>query len=182
MDTLGVVESKSIAVGVELADGMVKAGDVTLVRASTICSGRYTIYVSGERAAVESAVLFATDSGRALMGSFVISQVSKQVIEALKKSTMAEPGNALGVIECRTVSAGINAADHAVKRAMVKLLRLVTGQGINGKSYFVLSGDVDAVKEATEAAKEALGKYLIEAVIIPRPDASVVSALTGSVR
>ena len=186
MDTLGIVESKSIACGVELADGMVKAGDVTLVRASTICSGRYTIYVSGERAAVESAVRFAvdstTDSGRSLMGSFVISQISKQVTDALKQGSLPEKGDAIGVVECRTVVAGINAADKAVKRAMVKLLRLVAGQGINGKSYFVLSGGVDAVREATEAAKEALGHYLIVAVVIPRPDSSVVSALTGGVR
>ncbi len=182
MDTLGVVESKSIACGVELADGMVKAGDVTLVRAGTICSGRYTIYVAGERAAVESAVRFAVDSGRSLMGSFVISQISKQVTDALKKGSLPDADDAIGVVECRTVSAGIHAADHAVKRAAVKLLRIVAGQGINGKSYFVLSGGVDAVREATEAAKKALGNYLIEAIVIPRPDVSVVSALTGGVR
>ena len=43
MDTLGVVELSSIAAGAELADGMVKVADVELVRAATLCSGRFII-------------------------------------------------------------------------------------------------------------------------------------------
>lgn len=182
MDTLGVVESKSIAAGVEVADGMVKEALVELVRASTICSGRYLIFVAGDREAVETAVRFARTSGRSLTGAFVISNVSPQVTEALKKSALARPGEAIGVIECRNVSSGVAAADSAVKRSSVLLLRLVTGQGINGKSYFVIGGDVASVEEATRAARAALGEKCIETVVIPRPDAAVVTALTGGMR
>ncbi len=182
MDTLGLVESKSIAAGVILADGMMKVADVELVRASTICSGRYMIYVSGDREAVETAVGFARESGRSLMGSFVISNVSPQVISVLKKVELAEEGDALGVIESRTVSSGVAAADCAVKRSQIRLLRLVAGQGINGKSYFVISGDVASVEEAVEAARSDLGDRLIEAVVIPRPDPSVVKAITSGMR
>ncbi|MFV0422491.1 BMC domain-containing protein [Oleidesulfovibrio sp.] len=182
MDTLGIVESKSIARGAKLADEMVKVAQVELVRATTVCSGRYTIYVGGDRQAVETAVNHARQSGVSLMGSYVISGISAQVLAVLKKSVKPEYIDALGLIECRTVSAGVAAADSAVKRSAVSLLRLVTGQGINGKSYFVISGDVASVEEAIEAAKTALGKNLIEAVSIPRPDASVVKALTSGVR
>lgn len=182
MDTLGVVESHSIAAGAELADGMVKAAEVELVRASTICSGRYLIYISGERETVETSVRFATESGRKLLGSFVISNIAPQVIEGLKKSALPAPGDALGVVECRTASSGVFAADRAVKQASVRLLRLVTGQGINGKAYFVLGGDVAAVNEAVQAANLALGKSRIETVVLPRPDAAVAWALTSGVR
>lgn len=182
MDTLGVVESRSIAAGVELADGMVKIADVELVRASTICGGRYLIFVGGDREAVETSVRFARESGRVLLGSFVISNVSPQVMDALKRGAPAEQGEAIGVVECRTVSSGVDAADHAVKRSIIRLLRLVTGQGINGKSYFVISGDVASVREAAEAARTALGDKIVEIVVIPRPDASVVKALTSGVR
>lgn len=88
----------------------------------------------------------------------------------------------MAVIECRSVSAGVAASDVAVKRSAVRLLRMVTGQGINGKSYFVLGGDVASVREAAEAAKDALGEKLIELVVIPRPDASVLRSLTTGVR
>lgn len=177
MDTLGVVEAKSIAAGVELADGMVKVAQVELVKAATICSGRYLIYVTGDRQAVATSVRFAEDSGHSLVGSFVISNISQQVVEALKKAAQAEAGDAIAVIECRNVASGVNAADAAVKRSAVRLLRLVTGQGIMGKSYFVLGGDVASVQEAAESAKNALGNHLVEAVVIPRPDASVVKSL-----
>ena len=182
MDTLGVVESKGIAAGVELADGMMKVADVELVRASTICGGRYLIYVSGDREAVETAVNLARNSERALTGSFVISNVSPQVVAVLKKGTRADAGDALGVVECRSVSSGVAAADVAVKRAPIGLLRFAAGQGINGKSYFVVSGDAASVREATEAAKAALETNFIEAVVILRPDASVVKALTSGMR
>ena len=114
MDTLGVVESRSIAAGVELADAMLKAADVELARACTVCSGRYTIYVSGTKQAVEMAVNAARDSERALAGAFVLSRISPQVMDALKRGSAVEEGNAIGVVECRTVSSGIAAADSAV--------------------------------------------------------------------
>lgn len=182
MDTLGVVESRSIAAGVELADAMLKAADVELARACTVCSGRYTIYVSGTKQAVETAVNVARDSERALAGAFVLSRISPQVLDALKRGNAVEEGEAIGVVECRTVSSGIAAADSAVKRADVRIARLVTGQGIQGKSYFVLSGDVASVREAVEAAKMVLNRELVEAVVVPRPEPAVVRALTSGVR
>lgn len=179
MDTLGVVESRSIAAGVELADTMVKAADVRLVRASTICSGRYMIYVAGEQEAVKTSVQSARDSGRALAGSFVISRIAPQVLDVLRKSDAPQPGDALGVVESRIVSACILAADRAVKQADIRLTRLVTGQGINGKAYFVLCGEVAAVRESVAAAEAVLGEKLVEAVVIPRPDGAVLEALGG---
>lgn len=182
VDTLGIVESRSIAAGAELADGMIKAADVELIRASTVCSGRYMIFVAGDRQAVETSVNFARESGRSLVGHYVIPRVSPQVTDALKRGGMAEEGDALGIVECRTVSAGVAAADHAVKKAIVRLLRLVTGQGIQGKSYFVLGGDVASVEEAVAEAKIALGSQLVEAVVLPRPEMPVARALTSGVR
>lgn len=182
VDTLGIVESKSIAAGVDLADGMMKTAEVELVRASTICSGRYLIIIAGDRDAVQTSVDYARESGRVLFGSYVISNVSEQVLTALKRGTPAEEGCAISIVECRRVSAGVAAADVAVKHSAVSLVRVVTGQGINGKSYFIMSGDVASVEEATEAAKTALGQQLVEAVVIPRPNASVLRTLTSGVR
>lgn len=182
MDTLGIVETKTIAGGVELADAMMKEADVELVRASTICSGRYLIFVAGDCEAVATSVKLAQDSGRALTGSFVISNVSFQLMAVLQRDGVAHEGGALGIIECRNVSSGVVAADSAVKHSAIQLLRLVTGQGINGKSYFVIGGDVASVREAAETAESILGKNLVEAVVIPRPNASVVRSLVRGVR
>ncbi|WP_320007248.1 BMC domain-containing protein [Maridesulfovibrio sp.] len=182
MDTLGIVETISIAAGVRIADAMMKAADVELVRAASICSGRYLIFVTGERAAVAASVQAAENDGSRIKGSFVISSLSPEVAAVLKKPVVLENVRAIGVIECRTVSSGVVAADAAVKRSGVELARFVSGQGINGKSYFVMSGDVAAVQEAAEAASSSLGNNLVEAVVIPGPDASVVKALVRGTR
>ena len=182
MDSLGIVEIASIASGAELADGMVKVANVELLRATPLCSGRFIIYVSGDREAVQTSVLFARDSQKTLIGSFVISNVSPLLVEALKKSEAAKRGEALGIVECRNVSAGINAADKAVKKSEVRLLKFVSGQGIMGKSFYVLGGDVAAVREAVEASREVLADRLVEAVVIPNPAEAMASALTGGVR
>lgn len=180
MDTLGLVELASIAAGAEVADFMLKAANVELIKAAPICGGRYLIQIAGNLQDVSTSVNVARESGRKLMGDFVISGVAQQVIDALKKGTPANEGDALGVIESRTVSSGIEAADHAVKQAAVTLVRLVPGTGIMGKALFVLSGDVASVEEATAAAAAALGDKLVETVVIPRPDAAIFKALTGT--
>lgn len=182
MDTLGVVELHSIAAGAEVADTMVKSAHVELLRASTLCGGRFLIYVSGDRMAVETSVRSAEGSGHKCLGSFVISQVSPVLIAGLRGTSPAVPGEALGVVESRIVSAGLVSADAAVKRADVRLLKFVAGHGIMGKAYYVLAGDVAAVREAVTAANGSLGDKLVESVVIPSPAESVAQALSGGAR
>ena len=139
MDTLGIVDSRSIAAGTALADSMLKAAAVTLVRASVVCAGRLLIVVEGDREAVETAVRTAREAEASLAGSYIISPVDPQVA----------------------------------------LMRLVLGQGIGGKSFFVLTGDVAAVREAVDTATAELGKSLLRAVVLPRPEPEVTQALAG---
>jgi len=177
MDTLGLVETKSIAAGVLVADLMMKRASVKLIRATTICSGRYMIQVSGQREEVKASMEAAKESGATLAGAFVISNVSPGVLMAMKQTTPVPPKSALSVIECRTATSGIAAADAAVKESGAILAKLVTGQGIMGKSYFVLAGELASVEAGTKAAKENLQTNLINAVIIPSPDESVMNAI-----
>ena len=177
MTTLGLVETKSIADGVQTADLIMKAAQVSLVRAGPICSGRYLIHVSGEQEDVKIALSEARESGVSLAGSFLISNVSPKVLAAIKTRTAAEKHHAIGLVECRTACAGIAGADAAVKAADVILAKLVTGQGIMGKSYFVMAGELASVAAGKDAAVRCTDKHLINAVVIPNPDESVVNTL-----
>ena len=181
-DTLGLVESRTIAAGILLADRMVKAADVTLLKATTICAGRYFIQVGGDRSAVETAVASAENSDYALVGSIVISNVHPDIFQGVARCRDIPAGDAIGVVECKTVSAGVHAADKALKKAAVQLARLVIGQGISGKSYFILNGEIAEVEEAVAAAITVLDKYLLETVVIPAPDAAIIEALTNKAR
>ena len=180
VDTLGLVEARSIAAGAWLADGMVKAASVALLQAAPLCSGRYLIQVAGEQAAVAASVDFAEKSGRGVVDAFVVPRVSAELVQALGRGPRAaRPGEALGVVEARRVAAGIRAADEALKRANTRLLRFAAGQGIAGKSFFVLAGDVAAVRESVAAAQISLGDRLVEATVLPSPVESVARALAG---
>ncbi|WED21106.1 BMC domain-containing protein [Vibrio sp. JC009] len=178
MDTLGVVETKTIASGVKLADEMLKIADVTLVRASTICSGRYLIFVSGTQSDVDMAVGHARLTNK-LTGNFVISGISPELVAVLKKRLSVKTVQAIGLVESSTVSSGVAAADIAVKSADIDLIRFISGLGICGKSYFIFSGELAAVEEASKMAKEFLGTKYIESTVIARPEHDVVKAIIG---
>jgi ethanolamine utilization protein EutM len=77
--------------------------------------------------------------------------------------------DALGIIETQGFTAGVQAADAAVKAANVKLGQWVKVGG--GRVAIILRGDVAAVKAAVESgaqAAKAVGTVQSE-VIIPRP-------------
>jgi ethanolamine utilization protein EutM len=77
--------------------------------------------------------------------------------------------DALGIIETQGFTAGVQAADAAVKSANVKLAKWVKVGG--GRVGIVVRGDVAAVKAAVEAGVQAaknVGTVLSE-VIIARP-------------
>ncbi len=52
MHAIGLIESTSIAKGVEIADTMVKTADVEILVAKSICPGKYIVLVGGDVAAV----------------------------------------------------------------------------------------------------------------------------------
>ena len=177
VDTLGIVECRTIASGVSLTDAMLKAAQVDLLRAATVCSGWYLIFIAGDRDSVETSVALAAASGKGIQGSYVLSTLSPQVRESLKMPSQAEPGDAVAIIEARYSSIGVAAADRAVKQAPVRLIRLVPGEGITGKSYFVLCGTVAAVEAGAAAARTMLGKHLVDSVVLANPEEALLSTL-----
>ncbi|MEJ5352544.1 MAG: BMC domain-containing protein [Melioribacteraceae bacterium] len=82
---------------------------------------------------------------------------------------------ALGIIETLGFTAGIQAADAAVKSANVKLGKWIKVGG--GRVSIIIRGDVAAVKAAVEAGTQAassIGTVLSE-IIIPRPSEKLIN-------
>ena len=177
VDTLGLVEARTIAAGVAMTDRMLKTAPVELVRASSICSGRYMVQVAGLRADVKESLAAVEDQEPGPVDIQTLSRVSPQVIRALKRQTPVPEGWALGIAESRRAVSGIAAADAAVKKADVILARLSVANGINGKSYLVVAGNVSAVTCAVDAACQTLGKSLLDRLVLPRPAPETVRAL-----
>jgi len=169
---IGLVEFISIAKGIEAADAMLKASRVEILDARPICPGKYIVLIWGDVSAVQSAVRAGKDTGaNTVVDDFVIPNVHPSVIEAIASASKVSGLDALGVIESFSVAALIVAADAAVKAAEVELIEIRVGNGIGGKSFVTLTGDVGDVKSSiTVGTKSCADKgMLVESVVIPAP-------------
>ena len=177
--TLGMLEFRSIAKGIEIADVVLKAADVELIICKTICPGKYMILMSGEVGAVEEALDKAKEESIGfLIGSFLLPRVHEDIIQSLKNKIKAVPTGAIGVVETTNVVSGLFILDKALKAAQVKLFKLNLGMAIGGKSYFVIYGDVSSVKEAVKEALRVVDeKKIVYSIVIPSPSEELINSL-----
>jgi bacterial microcompartment shell protein len=174
--SVGMIELSSVAAGFQVADTMLKAGNVRLFLSRSICSGKYMVLIGGDASAVESAVAAGADAANGCMiDSFVIPNIHPDVVVALGRTQVTPPEGALGVVESFNVATLLQAADAAAKRATVQLLEIRLAMALGGKAFFTLTGDVASVQAAVAAARKIIAEagMLVNAVVIFRPHPDV---------
>ena len=82
---------------------------------------------------------------------------------------------AVGFLESSSIAKGIEAADAMCKMASVKLAK--TAVIARGKYVIMISGPVGEVESALRAGRDALGKNLVDEVLIRNVHRLVVDAL-----
>jgi microcompartment protein CcmL/EutN len=168
---IALVETHSIASGIEAGDAMAKRADVDLLDARPICPGKYMVLIRGEVSQVRSALQSGVEvAAETLVDQLLLPRVHPDVFAALAMCAKPKEGEALGIIETVTAAVCIVAADSAAKAADVALLELRLADGLGGKSFVLIQGMVDEVEAAVGAgigriAKEGL---LVRKVIITR--------------
>jgi len=180
LQAIGLVEFNSIAKGIEAADAMLKTGRVETIMCRTICPGKYIALVSGDVAAVQSAVNAGINKGdSSVVDDFILPNVHPMVIPAISGAPSIPAVRALGIIETFSIASIIVAADKAAKAGDVVLLEIRIGIGIGGKAFVTLTGDVAAVKSAVEAGTAtAVEKgLLVEDIVIPSPHKGLIPSL-----
>jgi len=173
-EAIGMVESSSIGLGYQVQDSMLKAADVDLVLARTICSGKYIAVVAGDVSAVESSVAAGMSEAQAgLIDQIIIPRVHQSVFPALGGSvTLREDqAQAMGIVETFSAASALQAADEAAKAADIILFRLHLAMALGGKGFMLMTGSVADVNAGVEAAaNSAMEKgLLVSKVVIPRP-------------
>lgn len=166
-----LLEFGSIAVGIEVGDAMVKRAPLLTLHAGTVHPGKYLVLAGGEVADVEEAWLAAKALARqAEIDAVFLPEVDPRVVSALTGARAPGPGEALGVIETRTVASTIQAADTAVKSAAVELLEILLADGLGGKAYALFGGVLSDVEAAVEGGVAGLRdpSLLVASVVIPR--------------
>lgn len=87
---------------------------------------------------------------------------------------------AIGMVEYRTVSAGITVADAMVKTSEVDIIEAQTV--CPGKYIVIISGDLSAVKAAVDMAKNTYGMHLIDSFVLGNPHDSIFPAIYGATK
>lgn len=179
-NSIGLIELGSIAAGFQAADAMLKAADVELVLARTICSGKYMVLVRGDVAAVSAAVDAGLVAGDfAVIDSFVIPNLHESIFPAIAGTTKVEALEALGILEAFSVASLIEGADAAVKAANVQLIELRLAMALGGKAFASMTGSVAAVRAAVDAGAQAIAKkgLLVNKVVIPQPRSELLDEM-----
>ncbi|MEW6237012.1 MAG: BMC domain-containing protein [Candidatus Omnitrophota bacterium] len=177
---IGMIELSSIALGYEVEDAMLKASNVQLILARTICSGKYIVIVGGDVAEVKSSVEAGLNSASdSVIDDLVIPNAHESLFPALSCSVTLAPQDilALGVVETFTAASILEAGDAAAKAANVTLFRIHVAMAVGGKGFLLLTGDVSAVKAAVAAASGAAIRrgVLVGRTVIPRPSPELFS-------
>jgi microcompartment protein CcmL/EutN len=166
---LGLIELSSITAGIVAGDAMAKRAPIGELHAGTVHPGKYLVMVSGDVAAVEEALAAGrVSAGSALLDELFLPAVDPAVIEALRGGRRGSDGEALGVVETRTVAATLQASDAGVKGAGVALLEIRLADGLGGKAFALFGGaltDVEAAVAHAAAAVSSADGLIASAVI-----------------
>lgn len=168
---IGLVETNSVASGILVGDAMMKKADVRLLEARPVCPGKYIVLVSGDVGPVEESQAAGINTAAdTLVDQLLLPNVHLSLFPAMMSATPSGDAEALGIVETISVASAIVAADAAAKAADVTMLEIRLANGLGGKSYFFLEGDVANVEAAVAAANGVLAGegLLVRSVVIPR--------------
>jgi len=168
---IALLEFGSIAFGIRAGDAMVKRAPVDIAYAGTVHPGNYLVLVAGDLACVDEAFQAGLETGNdTLLDQLFLPAVHPDVVKALLGRRGSSSGEALGIVETRTVAATIGAADCGLKGADVSLVEIRLADRIGGKGYCAFSGPLAEVDAAVETAVDRLAspETLIAHVVIPQ--------------
>ncbi|MGA2512002.1 MAG: BMC domain-containing protein [Candidatus Limnocylindrales bacterium] len=167
---VALLELESIAAGIEAGDAMAKRAPIEVLRAGTVHPGKYLVLVGGSVGDVEEALAAGREAGGAcVIGDLFLPNVHPDVVAAIRGRRGEPAGEAIGIIETRTVAAIIEAADAGLKGARVRLIELRLADDLGGKGYLLFDGSVSDVEAAVEIGTGRLAGIVgVLARVIPQ--------------
>jgi len=182
---IALIEFASIAVGTRATDALLKKATITLVRAGTVQPGKYAVLFSGEVGPVEESFMEACRVGaQCVVDRVLLPDAHRQVYDAILGKQADWMQDTLGVIETPTMAAVVEAADAAVKGAVVDVVQIRLGDGLGGKGLAHFAGVQADVEAAVEigSGRIAYRKQDICTTIIPRADVELLASRAKSTR
>lgn len=177
---LGVLEVATVAKGIVVADAALKRSPALLVHSRAVSGGKHLVMLEGGVAEVEEAMA----AGKLAAGSVLLDHVELAAADAQVWPMLGAPvsppdwtddagAEAVAIIETTTVCAAIAAADAACKVAEVTVRDVRFAVDLAGKAYFTLTGTLDSIEAARDAATGAVDParlVALEVIAQPSPD------------
>ena len=178
--TIGLLEFKSIAKGMETTDEILNSANVELIMATALCPGKYITIITGELSAVKTAIAVGERVGDFfLIDAYVLSNVHDSVMSALTATSEIGSVSALGVVETMSAVTAVMVGDTAAKASKVNLIEIRIARGLGGKGFALFSGEISSVKAAVQAC---LNEYqmtgeILYATTIASPNKALIDSL-----
>jgi len=151
--SIGVVEFRSIAAGISAVDIIVKASQVKILDARTICPGKYYIIFAGMVSAVKNSMdVIESESGAFIIDSVAIPNVYPQIFASLNAASDITSLKSIGIIETLSAPSIIWAANAAIKATDIDIVEIRIARALGGKNICVINGQLSDVKESVNAA------------------------------
>ncbi|MBN1945639.1 MAG: BMC domain-containing protein [Bradymonadales bacterium] len=157
---IGMVETNSIAAGIAIADAMLKRAPVELLECRPVCPGKFIILVGGLTDPVNEAMSAAIARGtETVVDSLLLPNVHPSIFPAIVGAVEAREVEALGIVETISVASTIVAADASAKGADVLLTEMRLANGLGGKSFYLMVGDLANVEAGVQAGVEKIKSH-----------------------
>ena len=88
-------------------------------------------------------------------------------------------GKAIGVVEYKTVSSGITAADLMIKTSNIEIIQSTVV--CPGKYIIIMTGELSSVSASIDAAKVQLGEQMVDSYLLGNPSEEIFPAIYGGV-
>lgn len=179
---LVLFEFESIALGIRAGNVMAKRAPLRALHCGTVQPGKYLVLAAGEVAEVEEAMAAAKESvAEGIVAEIFLPSVHPQLVRGVCGARREPEGDAVGVVETLTVAAVLAFVDAALKGAQVELLKIQLADGLGGKGYALLTGEVVDVEAALELGGERSDpSVLVASELISRMDPIMMTNLLAS--
>lgn len=178
--TIGLLEFKSIAKGMETVDEVMKSAHVELILATALCPGKYIAMFTGELSAVKTAITVGERVGDFfLIDAYVLSNAHESVLSALTATSEVGSVSAIGVVETMSAVTSVMVGDTAAKASKVDLIEIRIARGLGGKGFVLFSGEIAAVKAAVKACLDQyqMTGEILYATTISSPSKELIDSL-----
>lgn len=167
---IALIEFNSISTGIKAGDAMIKKAPIAMLKLGTVSRGKYLVLIGGTTGSVAESFTEGLNIGKEfVIDKVILPDVHPRVVKAILGERGKIKLEAIGVIETASVAATMEAADAAIKGALISIIEIRLADALGGKGFVVVNGKVEDVTAAIEIGMSAISNKAIwrNSTVIP---------------